>query len=154
VRLIDIYSDGRGERLAYELLKERPLEHGISHKRMPTWEEHLHFMHSAPHPFRLWLVIETDDFNARDPRLARQVPVGVIEVLPSNEFGVHVLKRYQGHGIGRSAVELFIKTHEPLPPIPAVRNGRWLANVAPANKRAAEFFQKLGFTKIQETYAL
>lgn len=157
MRLIDIYRHGRGEGLAYELLSERPLEHGISHTRMPTWKEHLHFMHDAPHPFRLWLVIETDDFNEWDPRMSagpRQVPVGVIEALPTNEFGVHVLKRYQGHGIGRAAVELFIRSYQPLPAIPAVRNGRWLANVAPANKRAAEFFQKLGFTKIQETYAL
>lgn len=154
MKLIDIYRYPGGDRLAFELLAERPIEHGISHTRMPSWGEHLDFMHRGPHPFRLWLVIETDDFNAMDPRLARQVPVGVIEVLPTNEFGVHVLKQYQGHGIGRAAVELFIRTHEPLPAVPALRNGRWLANVAPANKRASEFFKKLGFTKIQETYAL
>ena len=116
---------------------------------MPTWGEHVNFMHSTP--FRLWLAILTGDVTQRD---YPEIPVGAIEVLPTNEFGVHVLRKHQGHGYGREAVGLFINTYKPLPAIPAIRNGRWLANVAPANKRAAEFFQRLGFEKIQETYAL
>lgn len=151
MRLIDIYSYPGGERIAYQLLEQRPLEHGISHKRMPAWEEHLAFMHQAPHPFRLWLVIETEDIMHKD---LLRAAVGLIEALPTNEFGVHILKRYQGLGYGKRAVRQFIQSHPPLPEIPAIRNGTWLANVAPANRRAAEFFQKLGFNKVQETYAL
>lgn len=151
MRLIDIYEYPGGERLAYELLAQRPLEHGISHKRMPTWEEHLAFMRQAPHPFRLWLVIDVETIEDCVPMRAA---VGAVEALPTNEFGVHILKRYQGLGYGKRAVRQFIQSYQPLPEIPAVRNGTWLANVAPANKRAAEFFQKLGFNKIQETYSL
>lgn len=141
--LIDIYHYPGGAELAYEILGERPLEHGISHKKMPTWAEHMAFMRMRP--FRLWLVITGTECGEA---------VGHIEVLPTNEFGVHILRRHQGRGLGAEAVKLFMQEYEPLPAIPAIRNGRWLANVAPANTRAAAFFQKLGFTRIQETYAL
>jgi RimJ/RimL family protein N-acetyltransferase len=33
-----------------------------------------------------------------------------------------------------------------------VRNGNWLANVAPANERSRRMFEGLGFRKIQETF--
>lgn len=141
MRLIDIYGYAGGAELAYALLSERPLDHGISHKAMPTWEQHVAFM--ASRPFRYWLVIENDGGQA----------VGQIECLPTNEFGVHILAKYQGAGCGKEAVRLFLATHEPLPGMPAVRNGRWLANCSPSNVRAIEFFTQLGFQKIQETYA-
>lgn len=149
MRLVDIYEHPQGDELAFEILKERPLEHGISHKRMPNWNEHKIFMHARP--FRFWFVIETEDIM--DPQL-RPSAVGVMDVLPTNEFGVHIFKRHQGRGYGKAAVRLLIKNYAPLPEIPAVRNGTWLANVAPANKRAKEFFAKLGFKCIQETMAL
>lgn len=152
MRLVDIYDcSAVGEHTAFRILQERPLEHGISHTRMPNWREHLAFMHQHPRPFRFWFLIFTEDIM--DPMLPERV-VGTIECLPTNEFGVHILKRFQGLGYGERAVRQFIQSYPPLPALPAIRNGRWLANVAPANKRAAEFFQKLGFNKIQETYAL
>ena len=132
-------------RFLYNLFGQRPLEHGISHRRMPSFSEHLQFVQGRP--FRYWYLIE-------EPNAFDWSWIGAIEVLPSNEFGIHLRKGMQDQGFGRKAVELFLSTHEPLPAIPAVRNGHWLANVAPANEGAIAFFQALGFHKIQETFQL
>ena len=144
--LVDVYELVDEEYLMavttlYHILKERPIEHGISHKKMPSFSEHIEFMETKP--FRYWYLVVIDGIS-----------VGAIECLPTNEFGIHLLKEFQGKGFGRQAVELFLSTHEPLPAIPAVRNGHWCVNVAPANEGAAAFFKALGFHKIQETFEL
>ncbi len=148
--LVNVYSlEGdpflRAVSKLYDILAERPLDHGISHKSLPSFAEHEDFVRSIP--FRYWYLIQGGHHND-------DVYIGAIECLPTNEFGIHLLELYQGCGFGRQAVELFLSTHEPLPAIPAIRNGHWLANVAPANERAKEFFEKLGFHKIQETFEL
>ncbi len=147
MNLIDVYGLGEPNRfiainILYEILEERPLEHGISHKTMPSFQQHHEFVLSRP--FRYWYIIQMDG----------GMFAGAIECLPTNEFGIHILTEFQGKGFGRQAVELFLSTHEPLPAIPAIRNGHWLANCAPANEGAMEFFKKLGFHEIQRTFEL
>lgn len=152
MRLLDLYHYPAGYELSYEILRQRPLEHGISHKRMPEPEEHIRFCNT--HPFRFWLVIEETFFDdGAHEKQERQHAIGLIDVLHSNEFGVHIFKKYQGRGFGTLAVQQFMHDYTPLPDIPALRNGQWLANVAPANTRAAKFFERLGFKPIQTTYA-
>ena len=80
--------------------------------------------------------------------------VGALECTDRNEIGVHILKKYQRDGYGTEAMKLFFRTHKPLPSVKAVRNGRWLVNVAPDNEEAKAFFRRLGFTKVQETFCL
>ncbi len=151
MNLVDVYSltnnaideQTLGIVFLHRLLRERPLEHGISHREMPMLDEHIKFMQGRP--FRYWYLIEDGPLREW---------IGAIECLPTNEFGIHLLKEYQGKGFGRQAVELFLSTHEPLPAIPAIRNGHWLANCAPANEGAMEFFKKLGFHEIQRTFEL
>ena len=56
--LVSVYKADNYEkavRMLYRILKQRPLEHGISHRKMPTWEEHWKFV--ARRPFRHWLII-------------------------------------------------------------------------------------------------
>ena len=147
MNLIDVYGLGEPNRfiainILYEILEERPLEHGISHKTMPSFQQHHEFVLSRP--FRYWYIIQMDG----------GMFAGAIECLPTNEFGIHILKEYQDLRLGTQAVELFLSTHEPLPAIPAIRNGHWLANCAPANEGAMEFFKKLGFHEIQRTFEL
>jgi RimJ/RimL family protein N-acetyltransferase len=78
--------------------------------------------------------------------------VGAIEVTDRNEIGVAVFDRYKRRGYATQALRLFMDTHRPLPAIPAIRNGHWLANVAMGNKPSRLFFWKAGFRPIQETY--
>ena len=139
MRLVSVYENQvRSARTLYVLLEERPGDGNISHAAMPTWEEHKAFI--ASRPFLLWLMIEHEGEY-----------VGAIEANDRNEFGVSILQRYQRWGLGSAALKLFMDTHKPLPAAPAIRNGCWLANVAPGNKPAHAFFEKHGFRLIQET---
>ncbi len=128
-------------RVLYQLLGERPAQNFIAHSRMPAFEEHERFVRGRP--FLHWLLIEHDGAY-----------IGAIEALPTNEFGIAILKQAQGRGFGAEALRLFFSQIKPQPAITAVRHGRWLANVSPNNQRGRRFFEKFGFVKIQETYAL
>ena len=141
MKLVPVYGDSNAAGVLYELLDERTVENRISHERMPTYAEHEAFI--ASHPFRYWYLIEVEGER-----------VGALEVTDLNEIGVAILRRHQRRGYGRAALKLFLATHEPLPPIPAKRNGRWLANIAVSNEGSKAFFRKAGFVPLQETWAL
>ena len=141
MRLVDVYLVENADILLYELLAERPHEHWISHERMPTFREHQAFI--ASHPFRYWLLVMSD-----------MTYVGAIEVTDRNEVGIAILKRYQKRGLGSEALHKFIEDYQPLPAIPALRNGRWLANIAVGNESSEIFFRKMGFITIQKTMVL
>lgn len=151
MRLVHVRANPDAVDILYDLLEERPRENFISHEKMPTREEHAAFV--ASDPFRFWYLIETDVQMARG-RNAVRCHVGALEATIDNEIGVSIFEQYQGMGFGSAAVKLFMRQHKPLPPIPAVRNGRWLANIATQNEKSKVFFGKLGFKPLQETWAL
>lgn len=142
MRLISAYGDDRrAESVLYDLLQERPTENWISHMEMPSRDEHRRFI--AGRPFLHWYVIEEEGHL-----------VGSLECTDRNEIGVAIFKRFRRKGYGAAAVMMFRQSHEPLPAIPAIRNGRWLANIATHNIGSKLFFAELGFKAIQETWAL
>ena len=117
--------------ILYELLKERPPEAAISHKRMPTFEEHAAFV--AGHPYQAWYLLEVGGACVGSAYLTKQ-----------SEVGIFIFKQHHGRGYGKRAIAL-LREHHP---------GRLLANVAPGNAASHKFFRALGAVKIQETYAL
>ena len=125
----------------YQLLKERPEYARISHKKMPTLNEHEKFVRS--HPFYEWYLIRKSNCY-----------VGELQVTRLNEIGISILKRYQGQGFAEAALKLFVESHQPLHDKPAVRVKAWLANVAPDNEDSKKFFSRMGFVKVQETFRL
>lgn len=132
MRLIDVYDCADAPMLLYELLKEREPNVNISHREMPTWEQHVEFM--SQRPYAAWYMIEEPG-----------VFLGAIYLTKRDEIGVFLFKCQRGFGYGRQAIELLMKTH-PRP--------RFLANINPANQKSIAFFRKLGFTHIQNTYEL
>ena len=155
IELVDVYMGsviriGAPEFL-YELMKEREPEINISHAKLPSWDEHLTFIRSRP--FRCWYLIDAIGFGPR-----RDIDFGAwagyVSATERNEIGIVIAQAWRGRGIGPAAVQALINQHEPLPAEPSVRNGRWLANIAPGNEQSKHMFQKLGFTKIEETFAL
>lgn len=140
MNLVDVNA-ARGADILYELLAERPKYAWISHGEMPSRSAHEEFV--ANHPFRFWYLID----NAG-------VYVGSIECTDRNEIGVHILQRFQKKGFGYLALTKFLATHTPLPPIKAVRNGKWLANIAVGNEPGQDFFRRMGFRQIQETWCM
>lgn len=142
MRLINVYRNpASASTVLYQLLEERPVENRISHEKMPTHEDHIAFIMGEP--FRYWFLIQTANKT-----------VGAIEVTHLNEIGIAILKKYQNMGYARQALNLFLEKYQPLPPIPAKRNARWLANIAVGNDGSKTFFGKMGFKPIQETYVL
>lgn len=140
MRLINVYICPAAPRILFDLLAERPPSHWISHEKLPTWKEHCAFVRSQP--FYLWYLLDSGGY------------VGALEVTEFNEIGIAIFERFQRRGCARRALELFMATHQPLPAIPARRNGRWLSNIACENHGSKQFFRVMGFREIQTTFAL
>ena len=124
--------DEKDVQFLYDLLEERKPVTYISHKKMPTYEEHVNFVKSSP--YSKWYIIEVDEERA-----------GSIYLTKQNEIGIFLNEGLQEKGIGSNALNLLIGKNPDL---------RYLANINPENKKSIEFFKKLGFTLIQYTYEL
>lgn len=141
MKLVSVHKNRHAVKLLYKLLEERPKNSFISHKSMPTFQEHENFVRS--HPFEWWYLIQVgDDY------------VGAIECTILNELGVAIFKEFQRKGYARDALRLFMDKHRPLPDIPARRVGKWLVNVAHTNDIGRQFFYRLGFKQVQMTMVL
>ena len=117
-------------RFLYELLSERDSVANISHKKMPTYDEHVRFVTSKP--YLRWHVVY---YNGKKS--------GSVYLTKQNEIGIFVTKELQGKGLGSRILELIIEKNGP---------GRYLANISPRNKKSIEFFKNHGFNLIQYTY--
>lgn len=126
--------------ITFELLAERTSEQSISHKTMPTRQEHEQFM--LYHPYRQWWIILNEQNAA----------VGAILATRNNEIGIAILARYQRQGYARQAIQMLIDTIQPFPPVAGLRGAGWLANCNPANEVSIKLFAEFGFTLKQHTY--
>lgn len=116
----------------YELLSERNALINISHRTMPTYENHVKFVMSKP--YSKWYII-----NCKNQKL------GSIYLSKQDEIGIFMKKEKQGKGIGDKALLLLMKLNP--------RN-RYLANINPRNTKSIKFFKKNGFKILQYTYEL
>lgn len=125
----------------YDLLKEKTPEQNISHKEMPTYEQHVAFNDAHPYAHDWIIQVDPDMFI---PGVTRVAPykAGRIYLTKQDEVGIHIKREYAGQGIGGQALELLITmTNRPL-----------LANIAPSNLPSQGFFVKHGFHLVQYTY--
>lgn len=116
----------------YQLLAEREPHQNISHREMPTYENHCEFVNGFPY-FR-WYIVTLD-----------KEWIGSVYLTNHDEIGIQLRKDVQGKGIGAEAVKLLIAN------CPC---DRYLANISPRNTDSIKFFMKLGFKEIQVTYEL
>ncbi len=152
LKLLDIYQAGAirpgALEFLYELMKEREPEINISHRELPSFEQHRQFV--TRRPYRFWYLIERAAEGREEP-----VWIGYVSATHANEIGIVLRKAYRGNGFGPAAIRQLVALHRPNPPEPGVRSGRWLANIAPMNEHSRHVFEKkLGFRRIQETYQL
>ena len=114
----------------FDLLKQREGIVNISHKSLPTWEEHVEFIKN--NTYQSWDIIWVDD-----------VRIGNIYLTDRDEIGIFLDKESQSNGYGSIAINEFMK-----------KNGkkRYLANINPTNYKSIQFFGKHGFIHIQNTY--
>ena len=116
----------------YNLLKERKPRANISHKKMPSYSQHIRFVNS--HPYTKWYIIEKGDENVGSAYLSKQ-----------NEIGIFLKKKFQGEGIGNTVLDFIIKRNP---------RKRYLANINPKNENSISFFKQNKFRLIQYTFEL
>ena len=116
----------------YNLLKERDSKANISHKKMPSFEQHEIFVDSKPYS-KWYVIVESEE------------EVGSIYLTKNNEIGIFLKKNIQGKKIGEKALKLLMEKNS---------NSRYLANVNPKNEKSIRFFKNNGFKLIQQTYEL
>ncbi|PBO85612.1 MAG: N-acetyltransferase [Thaumarchaeota archaeon] len=114
----------------YQLLSERGKIANISHKEMPSYEEHIKFISSKP--YATWKIIYYNNKKSGSVYLTKQ-----------NEIGIFIKKEFQEKKIGSKVLELIIEQNGP---------GRYLANISPNNKKSIQFFKNQKFRLIQHTY--
>lgn len=128
--LNDLYADETIWWLPFQLLQEREPNQNISHKRMPSWDEHCDFIRSSPHQAWYWFASDHGQ------------PAGCVYLSKDREIGIGVLKQHRGHGLAKQAIQELMTLHP----------GRFLANIHPQNSESTRLFHKLGFHFLQVTY--
>src|SRR4029077_21209232 len=149
LRFADIRKHPSGIELAWQLLMERPPEANISHREMPTLEEHAKYV--TTQPYRVWLVVESDVIHGEEYPFRELI--GTIALTKQNEIGVGILKAHQRMGYARDAIRLVMSLYPPLTGEIGVRPGCYVAHVAPLNWASHNLFNKLGAKIIQATYS-
>ena len=119
-------------RFLYNLLKERDSRVNISHRKMPTYSEHLKFIRSKP--YTKWYIVEFGTSKIASVYLTSQ-----------NEIGIFIKKTYQNKKLGGIILSQLIQKNP---------RERYLANVSPKNKTSENFFKSNGFKFVQKTYEL
>ncbi len=120
----------------YKMLAARTEEQNISHKSMPTYEDHIEYIYSRP--YKYWFLIWSDDDEEY---------IGNCYISNDNEIGIFILSDFQGYGRGQEALKYLLNREGP-------SSGPYFANVNPANARSISFFTAAGFKHIQNTYKL
>ena len=116
----------------YELLKNKDPNANISHKKMPTYDEHIKFVLSKP--YTNWYVIEYDEKNA-----------GAIYLSKRDEIGISISNDYEYEQIAKTAIKLLIELNP---------RKRYLVNVSPKYIRTQEFLLKNGFSGLEYVYEM
>ena len=80
----------------FDLLKQREGIVNISHKSLPTWEEHVEFIKN--NTYQSWDIIWVDD-----------VRIGNIYLTDRDEIGIFLDKESQSNGYGSIAINEFMK---------------------------------------------
>ena len=116
----------------FDLLKERDPRANISHKKMPTYDEHVNFVKSKP--YSKWYIIFKSEQKA-----------GSIYLSKNYEIGIFISKKFKVKNIGNFALNELMKKNP---------RKRFLANVNPKNKKLSRFFSKNNFKLIYSTFQL
>ena len=119
-------------RFLYDLLKERDSRVNISHKKMPTYNEHLKFIKSKP--YTKWYIVKWGTQK-----------IASIYLTSQNEIGIFIKKTHENKHLGGIIMSQLIQKNP---------RERYLANVSPKNKISENFFKSYGFKFIQKTYEL
>ena len=116
----------------YDLLKTKDPIANISHKKMPSYDEHVNFILS--NPYAIWYIIEYEGKK-----------IGSIYLSKHDEIGISLVDNSLYNKIGKSIIKLLIKNNP---------RKHYLAKVSPRNKKLQNFFVNNDFTGLEYTYEI
>ena len=116
----------------YDLLKTRDPLANISHKKMPSYNEHVNFILS--NPYVVWYIIEYEGKN-----------IGSIYLSKQDEIGISLFDNLLYDKIGKNIIKFLMKNNP---------RKRYLAKISPRNKKLQNFFVNNGFTGLEYTYEI
>lgn len=119
-------------RFLYKLLEDRHPITNISHKKMPTYKQHVKFVKSKP--YSKWYII-----------YLKHRKVGSIYLSKQDEIGMYFIKKMRKEGIEKNAMEMLMKKNP---------RERYIANSNPKNTKLIKFLKKNGFKLVQYSYEL
>lgn len=122
----------------YDLLNER--EHTISHKVVPSFEDHAQFVNT--NPYRAWYLILVGDNAAGTFYVSNENTVGINFALNGDETIVSKICSY------------ILAEYAPLPEIKSVRGPAFAINVAPDNAFLISTLERLNKKVLQISYSL
>ena len=116
----------------YNLLLERSPKANISHKKMPSYKNHVSFVKSKP--YSKWYVVVNN-----------KKKIGSIYLTNLNEIAISMKKDFDKNQIKENIIKLLM-TKNP--------RKRYLFNVSPKNTNTINFFKKNSFKLVQYTFEL
>ena len=122
----------KDNRFLFQLLSERKLNENISHKKMPSYLQHVKFV--ASKPYKKWHIIY--DKNKK---------IGSIYISKQTEIGLFIKTNEWKHEIANKGIRVLMKINN---------EKRYLVNVNPKNKKMVNFYKKNDFKLIQHTFEL
>lgn len=149
--LEDVYEEETGEprraamtelwKLMESRLTDNDKHTNISHRQMPTWEEHERYV--TKRPYVCWYLGRVAGATA-----------GAVHITQSNEIGIVVTRDLRRCGFAQSMLVELFKRHKPLPEIKGKRPAHFVANIVPSNTASIRLFEKFGARHLQNTYEL
>ena len=116
----------------YDLLKNRDPIANISHRKMPSYDEHVNFILS--NPYTIWYTIEYEGEKTGSIYLSKQ-----------DEIGISLVDNSLYDKIGKSIIKLLIKNNP---------RKHYLAKISPQNEKLQNFFVNNGFIGLEYTYEM
>jgi RimJ/RimL family protein N-acetyltransferase len=116
----------------YKILKKREPIRNISHRKMPSFTEHIKFVKSKP--YSKWYIVELG-----------RAKIGSVYLTKDNEIGIQIKNEYLSNEVLQAIFDKIKSLHP---------KHRYFVNIAPKNTKLINFFKKNGFTLRQVTYAI
>jgi len=116
----------------FNLLQKRDSKVNISHKKMPTYNQHIKFLKSKP--YSKWYII-----------ILEKQKIGSIYLSKQNEIGIFLMKSCDVDDIRLKSLITLMKKNP---------RKRYLANVNPNNKKLISFWKKNNFSLVSYSYEL
>ena len=120
----------------YAQLKNR--SHNISHKSVPSFDEHTDFVQN--HPYREWVILKD---NGR--------AIGNVYIHVDNSIGLHFGSSKYFDRVDE-VLRFVSNSYLPLPAEPSVRIGEFFFRVSSDNRLLQERLSILGFREVERTF--